>query len=298
MTLNEAAINEGHMTDLVIYHAGCLDGFGSAYAAWRAYRERGASADLQCWAAAHGTAPPAGTFQQVFVLDFAYPRALMQELCGRAESVTVLDHHITAAEQLAGLDSEVSNLSLNFDMTQSGAALAWHYFHQTPLPFLLACIQDRDLWRWDIDASADVNAAIMSYPFEFELWHRWVEADDHCEVLAQEGQTINRHRAQMMRQYRHRVAEAEIAGHRVPVVNCPRAIASELLGELAAGHPFAAGYTDQGTRRTWSLRSTASGLNVAEIAALFGGGGHPRAAGFSTELPAALLQLTVTTEPN
>ena len=82
-----------------------------------------------------------------------------------------------------------------------------------------------------------------------------------------------------------------IAGFEVPIVNCPRAIVSELVGELAEGQPFAAGYTDKGQRRSWSLRSTAAGEDVAAIAQRFGGGGHRNAAGFVTLLDEALLEV-------
>jgi nanoRNase/pAp phosphatase (c-di-AMP/oligoRNAs hydrolase) len=80
----------------------------------------------------------------------------------------------------------------------------------------------------------------------------------------------------------------------MPVVNCYEEIASDLLGELAMGHPFAACYHDVGALRKWSLRSSAAGIDVAEIAERFGGGGHQHSAGFITLLsdsaPNATLQ--------
>jgi nanoRNase/pAp phosphatase (c-di-AMP/oligoRNAs hydrolase) len=77
----------------------------------------------------------------------------------------------------------------------------------------------------------------------------------------------------------------------VPVVNCPGVIASDLLGELAEGNPFAAGYQDIGTRRNWSLRSTDAGEDVSKIAEQLGGGGHRNAAGFSTTLDESTLSI-------
>jgi nanoRNase/pAp phosphatase (c-di-AMP/oligoRNAs hydrolase) len=75
------------------------------------------------------------------------------------------------------------------------------------------------------------------------------------------------------------------------VVNSYEEIMSDLVGELAAGHPFAAGYQDQGTLRKWSLRSGPDGVDVAAIAVRFGGGGHRHAAGFTTRLPDSLLRV-------
>lgn len=276
---------------VVIFHSNCLDGFGSAYAAYVHFDvNQGIKAEYV--PAAHGDTPPDATGRTVYLLDYAYKREAMAHLCQRAGRVIVLDHHISAVEDLDGLDSEFGNLELLFDMDRSGAVIAWEYFHTDPVPFLLACVQDRDLWRYDIPASYDLNAALMSHPFTFAGWHEWANDEHALQTLVDEGKAINRYRAQMIEQHRRGAIIGEIAGYRVPIVNCPRAIVSELLGELAVGHPFAAGYTDKGARRGWSLRSDKDGADVAHIATLFGGGGHKHAAGFMSEIPLADSLLT------
>jgi oligoribonuclease NrnB/cAMP/cGMP phosphodiesterase (DHH superfamily) len=88
----------------------------------------------------------------------------------------------------------------------------------------------------------------------------------------------------MIEIYKKKAVFGKIAGHTVPIVSCPNMITSELLGELAVGQPFAASYSDKVDKRGWSLRSSKEGLNVADIAATFGGGGHPNAAGFATTI--------------
>lgn len=276
---------------LVIYHgSSCLDGFGSAYAAWRYFAERGVTADYV--AAEHGEPPPPHAGREVYLLDYAYKRPVLEQLCRQARRVVILDHHQSAEQDLDGLPEQHPNLELVFDMQRSGAVITWEYFHAAPLPPLLAHIQDRDLWRWQLPDSEHVNAALMSHPLDFELWRGFAETAEGLEVLITEGRAINRYRAQEIARYKAKAVVGEIAGHRVPVVNAPASIRSELLSELTRGQPFAAGYSDTGTKRGWSLRSDEHGLNVAEIAARFGGGGHPRAAGFKTELAEDLLTLT------
>lgn len=276
---------------VVIYHGdNCLDGFGSAYAAWCHFRQL--DLDTAYVAASHGETPPDCQDREVYILDFSYKRPVLSELCRVARRVTILDHHISAQQELAGLEQEFDNLEVVFDMERSGAAITWDYFHHTPLPGLLACVQDRDLWRFQVPDSQHITAALMSYPLEFERWHTWATSDQALAKLADEGRAINRYREQLMAQYRQLAVMGTIAGYEVPIVNCPSAIVSELVGQLAQGYPFAAGYTDKGGQRRWSLRSTQEGLNVAEIARAFGGGGHPRAAGFTTRIPEGLLHLT------
>ncbi len=277
-------------TPIIIYHANCLDGFGAAYAAQRHFLSLGI--DAEYFAASHGEDMPDCTGREVYVVDFSFRRQLMKQLCSAAEKVVVLDHHISAQEDLDGLEAEHANLEVVFDMSRSGAVITWEYFHREPVPQLLLHVQDQDLWNFDLEGTKDINSALMSYPFDFELWHEVAVSGERFNTLLHEGKAINRFRREMIDSYKERAVIGCIAGFEVPVVNCPRAIISELVGELAEGYPFAAGYQDKGDKRSWSLRSSRNGgEDVARVAALFGGGGHKNAAGFGTTIPESLLQL-------
>src|SRR3990167_6229427 len=85
------------MTTLVLYHAHCPDGFGAAWAAWRALGDDG----VVYPPVRHGEGPPIAAWwaRELYVLDFSYPRATMDALAARprgagVEPVTrVVDHH-------------------------------------------------------------------------------------------------------------------------------------------------------------------------------------------------------------
>lgn len=270
---------------LVIYHGtGCLDGFGSAYAAYCFFKKE-QGVDAEYLAVAHGDVLNLEVGgRDIYIVDFSFKRDVLSGLCDKANKVVVLDHHESAQKELEGLDDLYSNLTVVFDMARSGAVITWEYFHQVPVPPLLANIQDRDLWQFRIPDSKHVNAALMSYPYEFELWDQFANCNDHLKTLIIEGRAINRFRDKMIETYKKKVIFGKIAGFTVPIVSCPNVITSELLSELAIGHPFAASYSDKGDKRGWSLRSTKEGENVASIAAAFGGGGHPNAAGFGVSI--------------
>jgi len=274
---------------LVIYHGtGCLDGFGSAYAAYCFFHKK-KEIPAQYIAASHDDEAPDVAGREVYIVDFSYKREVLSSICEKASKVVILDHHESAQKDLSGLDEIFSNLTVVFDMNRSGAVITWEYFHDELVPSLLANIQDRDLWQFRIPDSKHVNAALMSYPYEFELWDQFAYSADHLKTLIVEGRAINRFRDKMIEHYKKKVVCGTIAGFDVPIVNCPSFINSELLSELAVGQPFAASYSDRisdsgSAKRGWSLRSSADGENVAEIAARFCGGGHPRAAGFSTAI--------------
>ncbi len=274
------------MKPLIIYHANCLDGFGAAYAAYTRFSAQHIEAEYQ--AASHGDAPPECEGREVTIVDFSYKRNVLKDICAVARKVTILDHHITAKEELAGLEQEHANLTVVFDMEKSGAILSWEHFHQTAAPRLLQHVQDRDLWRFALEGTDEINTALMSYPFDFAFWDEMANSEARLAELHAEGVTLNRYRRQLIEQYKNRTIIGKLAGFEVPIVNAPHAIISELLGELAQEYPFAAGYQDKGSKRSWSLRSRRDGEDVAKIAERFGGGGHRNAAGFATAVPETL----------
>ncbi len=282
---------------LVIYHANCPDGFGAAYAAHQHFSQQ--KQPCTFLPASHGDEPPDCTGQQVYIVDFSYKRLFLKQICKQAEQVTIIDHHISAEKDLKNLDQEHSNLHLVFDMTHSGAVLSWQFFHQTAaVPELLLHVEDLDLWRFQVSGSRDVNAALSSHPFDFALWHGLATEPQRLADMRGEGQAINRYLRQLIEAYKKRAKIGQILEYTVPMVNCPRVIASQLLHELAQGHSFAAGYQDNGLKRGWSLRSCEDGANVADIAERLGGGGHAHAAGFKTLLPADLLNIQAPVTPS
>jgi oligoribonuclease NrnB/cAMP/cGMP phosphodiesterase (DHH superfamily) len=204
------------------------------------------------------------------MLDFAYPRAVMQDLAAAAASLLVLDHHKTAAADIGDLPY------CRFDMTRSGCAMAWSHYHaDAPLPPLLAYIQDKDLWTWKLDASNEVSAALASHPMDFRLWDQLT-----IDALKRDGSAIRRYQSQLVRDICAQARRGRFAGEDVPFVNTP-VLQSYVGNALARGEKFVVLWHERpdGTLRV-SLRSTDGGKDVAEIARAYGGGGHERAAGF------------------
>lgn len=258
---------------LVIYHANCADGFGAAWAA------RGALGDMADYIPCQygQPAPTIEPGQEVYIVDFSFPRDVMLTIGEKAASVMVLDHHKTARDALAG--EWPTHIRITFDMERSGARMAWEAFHPgTAVPKLIQYIEDRDLWRWQLPNSREVSAAIRSYPFNFDIWN-----DFQIERLAAEGAAIIRYTTQQIGGLVSLAQRREVGGHTVPVVNAPACWASEVCNILAQGEPFAASWCASETEVFWSLRSAEDGIDVSEVAKQFGGGGHKHAAGFKTE---------------
>lgn len=268
------------MTTHVIYHGNCYDGFGAAYAAWKAL-----GASVNYIPALHGDPVPTITEPEkaeVVIVDFSYPRAIMEDLRSKVKSLTVLDHHKTAQKDLEGLSYA------KFDMTKSGAVLSWEYFFpNTPVPMFISYLSDRDLWKFEMVGSREISAALRSYPFDFMVWDELSSQQGGCERLAREGKIVLKHQDQMVSIMAGNTVFREVGGFKVPVVNAT-CYFSEVGDELCKRFPeapFAAYYFDRGDgKRQWGLRSTKKDVDVSAIAKMYGGGGHPGAAGFVDSL--------------
>jgi len=271
---------------LCIYHGNCADGFGAAWVVRKAL-----GADIGFHAAKHGEPAPDVTGKRVIIVDFAFSLETLTAMAASAESVVVLDHHKTAQAALQEVPvAEASHplqqmrrdgrLHALFDMNRSGAGLAWDFFFpDQPRPALINHIEDRDLWQFQLAGTREVMANLFSYPQDFAIWDELFAAE--VSSLLSDGVAIERQRQKtvndLIRSTQRRMV---IGGHDVPVANIPGMFASDAGNIMTAGEPFAACYSDGPEGRSFSLRSTDQGVDVAEVAGQYGGGGHRNASGF------------------
>jgi hypothetical protein len=275
------------MRRVCIYHAGCPDGFGAAWAVWRAWGD-----DAVYVPRGHDDRVRPHDYEddRVVFVDISPSPDELEELADQAAQVVVLDHHITAQQSLEGDSAFCDRIAgggheIHFDLSHSGAVLAWHYFHESgTTPDLLRYVEDQDLWAWKLFGSAEVNAAISSYPLTFDSWNSL--ASKSAEQLVQEGEPITRaNRIEVKRRLKN-AAPLAIGNRRVEAVNSTSnrsAIGHELAQRRAFGEPWGCVYRIDGDRVQATLYSIGD-FDVASIAVGLGGGGHKNAAGFSTTL--------------
>lgn len=258
--------------DMCIYHGNCADGFGAAWVVWKAL-----GVDIAFYAGKYQEPPPDVTGKDVVIVDFSYKRPVLLEMAALAKSILIIDHHKSAAEDLIDLPE---NVTTKFDMSHSGAILTWkHFFPDRDPPQLLRHIEDRDLWRFALQNTRQIQANVFSYPYSFQVWDVLMATD--VAALVADGEAIERKHFKDIRELLHVTKrEMVIGGYRVPVANLPYTMSSDAGHELSKGRPFAACYWDTPEGRVFSLRSTDEGIDVAEVAKHYGGGGHRNAAGF------------------
>lgn len=260
----------------VLYHGGCYDGFGAAFAAWLKYGD-----DAKYIPVRYGQDfPVIDDATAIYILDFSYPAQVLRDFAKRAH-VVVLDHHKTAETDLADLQGLI-NPEVSFDMHRSGALMAYEYFHSGPVPLLFQYLSDRDLWRFALPSSKRAHKAISSYPMDFEVWQASF-TDERFPNVLEAGLHCERLHDQLVSNIIDGAWIAKVAGHDIPIVNTSIAW-SEVGNDLLIAYPhakFSACFTVRPDHIQWSLRSQGD-FDVSEIARLFNGGGHKNAAGFRT----------------
>lgn len=274
-------MNQGDKPDLLIAHYPCLDGFACRWIVHSKWP------DVESVAGVYGQEPPDVTGRHVLIADFSYPEEILREMAAKAASLTVLDHHESAREHVTRLIRE-GVIRGEFDLNRSGAGLTYNYVWGSPvLPRLVAHVQDRDLWRFEIPETREVTAFLSSLGDDEKAWTeaaRALESGRRHEVIPPGAAILRQREVDMRSLMRAGTRSMILGGNRVPVCNAPPFWASEVAGALAEGHPFAATYYDLADgRRQFSLRSREGGIDVHKIAETYGGGGHPKAAGFTAE---------------
>lgn len=275
------------MKYMCLYHANCLDGI---FAAWVVGLFHGFDR-VEFHAVKYGRPPPDVSNRSVYIVDFSYPRETLQELIASSKDLTVLDHHKSAQIELQGLPGCI------FDMDHSGAVLTWlHFFPDSDIPQLLRHVEDRDLWRFDLPHTREITAALFNHEWDWTNLTYLVNSD--ITGLVKEGAPLIRRQERMVKKAitPDKVAFIRLDGYRVPVVNVPPDLTSDVGNALAKDYPFAVMYHDIKGLRLFSLRSSKDNpdhVDVSLIAAKLGGGGHKHSAGFSVPYDPLSIQASI-----
>lgn len=264
---------------VVIYHGNCVDGFGAAWCFWHKYKD-----DAIYVPGVYNEDPIELIGENIYLVDFSYKRKTVEKLLDNNNSVTLIDHHKTAIEDLSGLPG----LETYCDINKSGATLAWSYlFPFIARPLLLGYIEDRDLWKFKLDKSREVAAGLFSFEYDFHIWDKLM-LGSYKEILelTVAGAAIERKHHKDIKELLEANTQRMIFDEfRVPAVNLPYTYSSDAGMFLARSQPFAVCYWDIPYGRQFSLRSVDSSYSqdVSILAARYGGGGHKHAAGFKVD---------------
>lgn len=259
--------------NLVIYHGGCTDGYGAAWAAWKLLGDRATYHPGR-----YGDPPPDVKGKVVAILDFSYDNLTTKSMINDADSLIIIDHHKSAMVELHDVNCT------HFDMNHSGAMLSWKFFHPgKEAPRMIKYIEDRDLWKWELPYSKEFSAAFDMVQYDFEEFDKFID-DSAIDDAQERGAYILAYSKTVISKITKQAARRKLHGKDVLVVNSPHWM-SEIGNALSVKCDFALiWYHDHDTNQVKvSLRAHHDDADVSEVAKKFGGGGHRKAAGFALQ---------------
>ena len=308
------------MKHLVVYHNSCMDGFVSAWIVFHSLTRRGIpEEDIEFLGADYGDPIPDMTGKNVFIVDFSWydVEGLLKQV-EKAVEVKMLDHHKEAHKVWKDVKLP-ANMIYKHELPQSGVGVVWDHFHphtHAQMPPLLAHIQDRDLWKFNIQGSRQIHAFLKSKGFllrdsnretflaklkEFGANYAWLSIDA-LQPLYTIGQAIMDaetilvcsilERNKTYAEFIHYGLKDDDSGdmepkkrYFVPVGEMPHELADEAGDIMGHDDPFAITYETNWAlgKRRFSIRSRKGygrSADVGEIARAMGGGGHQHAAGW------------------
>ncbi len=267
---------------VVIYHADCRDGFGSAYAAWKKFGDNASYIPLK----AEVNTPPEGlTDKEIYILDFSFPKEVLQTLIDTNKSVLVIDHHISAKDDVEAFSDNI------FDNDHSGAVLSWQYFHpDTPVPSLLTYIEDTDIWKFALPESREFSTALGTVDMNFQAWDALVESlknEDNLINFIAKGALLAKFEDRLIAHMMTRKERVLFEGNEIWALNNSEyvSVLGNKLAELNLAEeqtPIGIVYYHSDGRVKISLRSIGD-IDVSAIAQKYGGGGHKNAAGMAVK---------------
>jgi len=266
---------------LVIYHGKCPDGFAAALAAWQYYGGNAEFVGLDHGDVRSVADLPVVAGRAVYILDFSFSEHILRAVEEQAAKLVLLDHHLSAAEKLTGFHCRCG--VVHFDMKQSGARMAWHFFHpDEPVPDLVRWVEDRDIWVWQYPESVGFLAALDMEPFEFTRWQTIAEFDaQQMAAYIARGQAMDEKFVKLAEQLADNARPLVFNGIEGLMVNAPSAFHSlvgDILSKKSGTYALMWAVDAKGVVKC-GLRSR-SGFNCIELAASMGGGGHAQACGF------------------
>lgn len=197
--------------------------------------------------------------------------------------IHIIDHH-KSTKYLADYSRKYGGTFIH-DKNHSACVLAWnHFFEAITLPLFYEYIEDRDLWKWEMEDSRAVNAFLRSFPMRFPslLNHIQMEKEPgYFKSAIDQGRGIVRHIDQQVKIMVDsgvvQLLDSPVGP--VPVMNrtCYRSEVGEYLIK-AFSAPLSITFRHKTDGFTCSFRSAGT-VDVERLARTFSGGGHSNSSG-------------------
>lgn len=233
----------------------------------------------------------------VFILDFSYKKEILEKVNEKVGKLVVLDHHKSAKEELEGLPYA------HFDMSKSGALLAWEYFNPgMPAPRVCELVNDRDLWtkKWIESNYLESWIRFKGVRLDWSIWDNLTHNTKYLDDVLAQGKVVYEVEESMIKKVFHSrrhhigVTTKDDVACKFVLYNCPGIMHSEVAeayyNNMDVDMTIGWRIIDDGKSVLFNLRSPGR-VDVSLVAITIGkmpggidGGGHAAAAGAKMHL--------------
>jgi len=230
--------------------------------------------------------------ETVYFVDYSFKENTMhilKELQNKGCDIVWIDHH-TSSIELEKKYIELKEIK-GFRMEGiSGAALTYMYFCErnfNEIPYFLQLVSDYDCWQYKFDPDTTnfkLGIDTIEHNALDKIWFKLLSNPSSAKVseIIFKGKQIKEY-IDMNNKF-HREAycyETEIEGYKCAAIN--RSSNSWVFGEKYNEYPLVMVWVFNGETYKYSLYSSKPDVDCSKIAAIYGGGGHRGAAGFSSK---------------
>lgn len=227
----------------------------------------------------------------VYIVDFSFDPDDMIKLLNITTDVIWIDHHATAINKYKDFKTNIKGVR---NTNHSGCMLTWWYLkfgcHKYNLkdymlkdaPKITKLVDDWDMWEFKYKETRAFNEGFKSYPHgpESNIWEQLEKDESLAMKIIDEGNIIVNYRNSIMSELISKYGfESKIDGYSAFCFNQGDISSFDFESIDMNKYDVIIGFVFNGDEYVYSLR-TSKDINISQIAVKYGGGGHPKSAGF------------------
>ena len=168
----------------IFYHANCRDGLGAAAVAYSVFGEEAEYFDLSH--DVESIEELVSKEEEVLFLDISPKKEWYSMLRDKNVMWVVIDHHITAYQEAMEVLNAVEKARYIYTNEHSGSVMAWKVLRKNEeVPQILLHIEDRDLWRLNLQNTLEICEGINVKDVSFKTL-----LDQDLDTLYQRGSVV------------------------------------------------------------------------------------------------------------
>lgn len=274
---------------IVFYHGFCLDGFASAYTAWKKFKNKAEYIPLSYNVTGEDILKDKKIKisdlkdKQVYFIDFCLNEIEIKKVERVAKKLVVIDHHVGKKELVESLTGSI------FRDGVSGAYLAHEYFFpKTKIPKLIQYISIGDTYSFSKNEKTrkreeNIVAYLATLDFDFKIFSQ-VEKDfeDKKKFLEIEklAKILQTNYLKLVENQLENAKLIDFEGYKVYAINASSTFKNELGHKLAEKTKlFTLIYNFANGELKVSMRGQGK-VDLSKLAKKYNGGGHFDAASF------------------